>query len=207
MLTDLESIEVSLSCTECLNSFPSGIALKEHECSKKRANTQCNVCHKMYVNSIISLNQFIILFKITYELSTFTDINRFTSFWALKVHCQKQNEYSCGVCSKVFCKPNALKMHKLEECESTNTEREIDTPENDIAATKVEFHDDEDIGSAVDENPLTAPFETSILPLVSHHTRMDRKLIATQKRKKSNKINDLNGNKNNKYDCYLCNKR
>lgn len=96
-------------------------------------------------------------------------------------------------------------MHTQQECSSTNSEREINVFDHNIATVKVEFHDDsrmvEDIGSVVDENPLIATIETNIMPLVSNHTRVDRIWKATKKQKTSIK------NDNKKYDCYLCNKR
>lgn len=100
-----------------------------------------------------------------------------------------------------------------QECECTNSEQEINVPEHDIAVIKVELHDEsrmvEDIhiGSFVDENPLMPPFETNITPSVSNHTQVDRELKATKKQKKSIKNDNSSGKNNEKYDCYLCNKR
>lgn len=112
---------------------------------------------------------------------------------ALRIHCSKQNEYICQICSKAFCGSNALKKHNQQGCENADSEREINvTLEYDIDDIKAELPDDiiGNIEPSTDENPLLVPIESNIL-------------TSTKSREKS----AIETDNSVKYDCYLCNQR
>lgn len=134
-------------------------------------------------------------------------VYRFKSLQALRIHRKKQNEYTCQMCSKVFCESHALNKHKQQRCENVNSVRESTVAlEYDIDDIKMELSEDniEGIESFMDVNHFLVPIESNILTTATSSNPVQAR---NKSKSKSHEKSILKTDDSVKYDCYLCNQR
>lgn len=134
-------------------------------------------------------------------------VYRFKSLQALRIHRKKQNEYTCQMCSKVFCESHALNKHKQQGCENVNSARESTVAlEYDIDDIKMELSEDniEGIESFMDVNHFLVPIESNILTTATSSNPVQAR---NKSKSKSHEKSILKTDDSVKYDCYLCNQR